>query len=290
MHFPSTVRALAAALLSLAIVVPAAQAETAVVQSAQAAAPLVIGETFTLPSKALGETRRLNVYTARAWDTPPDAPLPVLYMPDGGVQEDFLHVAGLLQVSVANGTMRPFMLVGIENTQRRRDLTGPTTNPEDRKIAPAVGGSQAYRAFIRDELMPEVKRRYRTTGETAIVGESLAGLFVVETFLQEPTLFNHYLAFDPSLWWNRSALNSQAAASLAAHKDALAQRSLYLASSSEKGIAVEVQRLGQTLHDAQLPALAWTVTAMPEETHGTIYHPAALKAFRSVFKPAQPAQ
>ena len=164
----------------LAHAIPAATA------TSSAATPLVIGESFNIDSQALQEQRHINVYMARAWDTPADAPLPVLYMPDGGVAEDFLHVAGLLQVSVANGTMRPFMLVGMQNTQRRRDLTGPTQSAEDRKIAPVVGGSPAYRAFIRDELMPEVKRRYRTTGETAIVGESLAGLFVVETYLLEP--------------------------------------------------------------------------------------------------------
>src|SRR5262245_8520287 len=111
-------------------------------------------------------------------------------MLDGGIKEDFLHIAGLVQVSVGNGTMRPFLLVGIENTQRRRDMTGPTENPEDKKIAPRVGGSAAFRAFIRQELMPQVKSRYRTTGETAIVGESLAGLFVVETLLTEPDLFD----------------------------------------------------------------------------------------------------
>ena len=51
-------------------------------------------------------------------------------------------------------TMRPFILVGIENTQRRRDLTGSTTNAEDRKIAPRVGGSAAFRQFICEKLMP----------------------------------------------------------------------------------------------------------------------------------------
>lgn len=81
---------------------------------------------------------------------PPTATLPrcgwpVLYMPDGGIEEDFLHVAGLVQVSVGNGTMRPFILVGIENTARRRDLTGLTTRAEDKKIAPKVGGSAAFR-------------------------------------------------------------------------------------------------------------------------------------------------
>lgn len=260
-----------------------ATAAPAATASSSAATPLVIGETFSIDSQALKEKRHINVYLARAWDTPPDAPLPVLYMPDGGVAEDFLHVAGLLQVSVANGTMRPFMLVGMQNTQRRRDLTGPTDNAEDRKIAPVVGGSQDFRAFIRDELMPEVNRRYRTTGETAIVGESLAGLFVVETYLLEPQLFDHYLAFDPSLWWNHGQLPRQAATLLAKGKPG--KHSLYLASSSEAGIAVEVQRLSQVLEKQAPPGLQWHLEKMPEESHGTIYHPAALKAFRAVFKP-----
>ncbi len=115
--------------------------------SAQAAAgPLAIGDTFTLHSTVLGEQRRINVYNAPSG---PDAkPLPVLYMPDGGLAEDFLHVAGLLQVSIANGTMRPFMLVGIENTQRRRDMTGPSDDPRDRSIAPVIGGSAAFRRLF----------------------------------------------------------------------------------------------------------------------------------------------
>ncbi|HEX8328983.1 MAG TPA: alpha/beta hydrolase-fold protein [Hymenobacter sp.] len=145
----------------------------------------------------MGEKRRINVYLPDGYAESATLRLPVLYMPDGGIKEDFLHVAGLVQVLVGNGTMRPFILVGIENTERRRDLTGPTTNEEDKKIAPRVGGATAYRAFIRNELMPEVKQRYRTTDETAIVGESLAGLFVVETLLLEPTLFDTYLAFRP---------------------------------------------------------------------------------------------
>jgi predicted alpha/beta superfamily hydrolase len=127
--------------------------------AAEKAAPLAIGETFTLQSKVLGETRRINVYLPPGYAEAPDKRFPVLYMPDGGLAEDFLHVAGLVQVSVGNGTMRPFVLVGIENTERRRDLTGPTQNEEDRKIAPRVGGSATFRKFLRQELMPDVKAR-----------------------------------------------------------------------------------------------------------------------------------
>ncbi|KAF0242698.1 MAG: putative ferric-enterobactin hydrolase, partial [bacterium] len=124
------------------------------------AAPLVIGETFTIDSKVLGEMRRINVYIPSGYIESPDIRLPVLYMPDGGIAEDFLHVAGLVQISVGNGTMRPFLLVGIENTQRRRDMTGPTQNEDDKKIALHVGGSEAFRKFIRDELIPQVNGRY----------------------------------------------------------------------------------------------------------------------------------
>jgi predicted alpha/beta superfamily hydrolase len=175
-------------------------------RAATPSAPLTIGETFTIHSQILDETRRINVYAPAGYFESPASPLPVLYMPDGGLAEDFLHVAGLVQVSVGNGTMRPFVLVGIENTERRRDVTGPTESEDDRKIAPRVGGSAAFRNFIRRELMPQVKTRYRTMDETAVIGESLAGLFVVETLLIEPDLFDTYIAFDPSLWWNREHL------------------------------------------------------------------------------------
>lgn len=245
--------------------------------------PLVIGETFTIDSKILSETRRINVYLPPGYAESPNTRLPVLYMPDGGMAEDFLHVAGLVQVSVGNGTMRAFLLVGIENTERRRDMTGPTENAEDRKIAPRVGGSEAFRAFIRQELMPQVKARYRTTEETAIVGESLAGLFVVETFLLEPDLFDTYLAFDPSLWWNDRKLLNSAAERLRARPKL--EKTLYFASSDEKEIAEDAQRFAAILAKAAPPGLHWHYEAMPEEKHSTIYHPAALKAFRAVLKP-----
>jgi uncharacterized protein len=253
------------------------------VGAAEKASPLVIGETFTIDSKIMGEIRRLNAYLPPGYVLAPQARFPVLYMADGGIAEDFLHVAGLVQVSVGNGTMRPFILVGIENTLRRRDMTGPTENADDKKIAPRVGGSDAFRSFIRLELMPQVKARYRTTNETAIVGESLAGLFVVETFLLEPDLFDTYMAFDPSLWWNNQKLVAESAGRLRTHKKM--DKILYFASSDEKGISEVTQRFGDILAKNAPPGLHWHYERMPDEKHSTIYHPAALKAFRAVLNP-----
>jgi predicted alpha/beta superfamily hydrolase len=269
--------------LALAPLAAAAQ-RTEAATAAAPAAPLVIGETFTMRSAALGEARRINVYFP-PWAAPTrERPLPVLYMPDGGIAEDFLHVAGLVQVSAGNGTMRPFLLVGIENTERRRDMTGPTTREDDRKIAPRVGGSAAFRRFVRDELIPEVERRYATTRERAIVGESLAGLFVVETFLLEPDLFDTYIAFDPSLWWNGERLVADAAGLPGAR--AGAGKTLWLATSGDADLGGAVERLGRALADARAGGPRVHHQPLPDERHATIYHPAALRAFRALFAPA----
>lgn len=268
------------------LLLPAAAAYAQAHPQAHAAAPLVIGETFTIESKTLGETRRINVYLPPAYTAAASSRLPVVYMPDGGMAEDFLHVAGLVQVSVGNGTMRPFILVGIENTQRRRDLTGPTQVDDDRKIAPRVGGSAAFRTFIRSELMPAITNRYRTTAETAIMGESLAGLFVVETLFLEPTLFDTYIAIDPSLWWNNAELVTTAAKRWGSipHRGT---KTLYLASSSDDWEQL-ARQLSGLLEKSARATVKVHYQPMAGETHATIYHPAALAAIRLLFKPSNP--
>lgn len=244
---------------------------------------LAVGETFTVESKALNETRRINVYRPTYYGEAFPGPLPVLYMPDGGVNEDFLHIAGLVNIGALNGTMRPFLLVGIENTERRRDLTGPTEDLEDKKIAPRVGGSAAFRQFLRDELMPRIRARYEVTDEAAIVGESLAGLFVIETFFLEPDMFDTYIAVDPSLWWNRQAL-VKAADGLDA--ESRAGKRLFMAASSEPTILEPAEKLAAVLRENKA-GFEWYFLPKPEETHATVYHPAALEAFRRLFTPPE---
>ena len=150
-------RLIVTAILRLCLLMSATFAQA---NPASAAMPLTIGESFDMQSTVLHETRHINIYFPPGFSATSSQPLPVLYMPDGGLAEDFLHIAGLLQVSVGNATMRPWLLVGIENTERRRDLTGFTESAEDRKIAVRVGGSQPFRDFIRNELMPQIRQRY----------------------------------------------------------------------------------------------------------------------------------
>jgi predicted alpha/beta superfamily hydrolase len=245
------------------------------------AKPLIIGESLELASKVVKETRRINVYLPEAYTAQATSTFPVIYMLDGGVAEDFLHIAGLMQVSIANGSMRPFILVGIENTVRRRDLTGPSENALDKKEIPNLGGSKLFRQFIADELIPEIEQRYRTSKERALVGESLAGLFTLECLSHAPDLFQTYIAIDPSLWWNDEALTTQFAEKL--RKQPRLAKNLYFASAGQAGMANVANKFSDMLKASQVQGLHWTYENYPKETHASIYHPAALTAFRQLF-------
>lgn len=241
--------------------------------------PLVLGETLRLTSRVLGQQRVINVYLPPDYAKSQDR-YPVLYMPDGGAQEDFPHILGTIDVSIRNGVIRPLLVVGIENIERRHDLVGPTVVPEEQQAAPHAGGADAFRRFLRDELKPYIAAHYRVTAESALVGESLAGLFVVETLLVEPTLFDSYLAADPSLWWNQQQLVRGAAARFAAWHEPPKQ--LYIATS---GDAREGMELFTQALQAAPPGLTWHHDAMPDEQHATIYPIASAKGFRRLFAP-----
>jgi hypothetical protein len=237
---------------------------------------------FTVHSKVLGETRRINVYVPPGYDSDRSTRYPVLYMPDGGMQEDFPHVAADIDAGIRAAQIRPMLVIGIENTERRRDMTGPTEVASDREIAPHVGGSAAFRAFIANELMPQVRRRYRTDGRTAIVGESLAGLFVLETFFEQPKLFDTCIALSPSLWWNHQALLKSAAGRLRAWP-ASTKRTLYFATSGDD----DIDDAGETLQGilrANAPRdVRWFYVPRRDLRHGTIYVQASPAIFRRLF-------
>ena len=240
--------------------------------SAQPNDPIPTHDTFTIVSKIVGETRVINVWTPPQYVTDTVA-LPVMYMADGGIKEDFPHIANTMAELIAEKKIPPFILVGIENTQRRRDLSGPTTVKSDKKVAPVVGKSAEFRAFISDELFPEIAKRYRISGKRGILGESLSGLFVVETFFLKPELFDYYIAFDPSLWWNDHELVKKAPERLA---DFPTGKYLWFASSSAEDIAPFTRELSDIVKKSG--KVTWAYSHEPKEEHHTIFRATKEKA------------
>ncbi len=237
-------------------------------------------DSIKITSVQLAEIRTINVWTPPGYAQSTDA-YPVMYMPDGGIKEDFPHIANTMADLIRKGSIPPMILVGIENTQRRRDLTGPTEVKKDKKIAPVVGGSEKFRAFIDEELFPVINKLYRTTDAKGIIGESAAGLFIIETFFLQPDMFDYYIAMDPSLWWNDHELVRNAKDYLA--KMQSSTKRLWFAGSSEKGISKRTKELAAILESEKPPQIIWKYSDEPGEQHSTIYRATKEKALVWMF-------
>lgn len=238
--------------------------------------PIPTHDEFTIESKQVGELRNINVWIPTDYKTSTDS-LPVMYMADGGIiDEDFPHIANTLAELIKSKSIPPMILVGIANTERRRDLTGQTEIAKDKEIATVVGGSDKFRAFIKDELFAEINKRYRTTNQKSIIGESLSGLFVVETFFLAPEMFDNYIAFDPSLWWNNHYLIRTAKENLA--KFPKTEKRIWFAGSSAEDISPFTKQLSEILTTENLPTIKLNYSPEPKEKHNTIFRATKEKA------------
>ncbi len=273
--------------LFAACLLTAAAPALAAPPAAEEGRPIVIGRSYELRSAILGDVRRINVYLPPGYSDPTKR-FPVLVLLDGGAAEDFHHITGLAQVTSAYGAVEEVIVVGVEGVVRRHDLTSPSSDPADRKVAPTAGGSAAYRRFLVEELKPWIAARYRTSGRTGLIGESLAGLFTLETYLRQPAAFDDYIAISPSVWWDKGALSREAAADLA--KGGFTGKRLWLAVGDE-GVGYPAQQAGVDDTVAALKAsgvTGWTFDPHPNEHHDTIYDPAAIAALRSLYAIKKP--
>lgn len=232
-------------------------------------------DNFTMNSSFVNETRVINVWTPPNYKNS-KASFPVMYMADGGIKEDFPHIANTIAKLIESKNIPPIILVGIENTERGRDLTGFSVVEEDAKYCPLTDGAKNFRAFITEELMLHINNKYRTTTKKGIIGESLSGLFVIETFLVKPNAFDFYIAMDPSLWWNNHYLEKKAQEYVNNFPDK--EIKLWFAGSGVEDISIHTNNLAKTLENNTTSKLIWKYSDEPNEKHNTIFRATKEKA------------
>lgn len=254
---------------------------------AQKGEPLCIGKTLSFPSKILNETRMINISLPEGYDSSDTISYPVVYILDGGINEDFLHILGLVRYNTTPWVNRfpKSIVVGIQNSNRQRDFTFAVPNLDFlRKVGytqadiPAYGGSAHFISFIKDELQPFIQKAYRANGHNTVIGESLAGLLATEILLKQPALFNTYIIVSPSLWWGDEVLLRQADSLLAANVHHRISVYIGAPDKKESGFMYEdAQALFEHLN--QNGNISAYFDYLPDETHATVLHQAVYDAF-----------
>ena len=182
-----------------------------------ACADEVVGriEILELQSNVFGNTRKLRVWLpySDAENRDQEIRYPVLYLNDG---QDIFDASESLYFSsewmvdetitsmIAEGTIDPIIIVGIDNGGRR-DRPREYLPYPDKYLTPpepAPKGS-LYASFLKSEVIPLIEARYPVRSDKAgrtLGGSSYGGLIALYVSTVEPGLFGQLLLESPSFY------------------------------------------------------------------------------------------
>ena len=244
--------------------------------------PFSIGESLTFQSKVLNEERILNIYLPQNFSE--EKEYPVIYLLDGSADEDFIHIAGLVQFgSFSWINMVPeTIVVGVANVSRNRDFTYPSTDKEYVEKYPETGHSEKFIEFIENELQPLIEKQYPVTSEKTLIGQSLGGLLATEILFKKPDLFKNYIIVSPSLWYDFESLLKKEP------KAYTSQKSIYVAVGEEGDVMKRVAKeLYKKLEKNKKSNTQVYFHFLKEQDHGDALHLAVYNAFEKIFAAKQ---
>jgi enterochelin esterase-like enzyme len=141
---------------------------------------------FQIRSESLGD-HRVWIYTTPGLAEAGGAASLLLFL-DGSGAWQLLPSVRMLNNLFHDGRIGPTAAVYVDSPDRERDLAC----------------SDAYLAFLVDEILPWVRGRYRlefAAARTVVSGRSLGGLFAGYACLRRPDIFGGAMMQSPSLWW-----------------------------------------------------------------------------------------
>lgn len=215
----------------------------------------------TVFSKLLNEDREISVYLPPSYYASNQS-YPVLYFLDGDY--NFFYVSGFVELQSAISENIPEMiLVGISGkgtSTYRKNCKPNATGRND------SGNAETYADFIEKELVPFVDKNYKTLDYKILAGHSIGGLFVINTVLNKPNVFNNYIAISPALWWEKNLINDMARDVFKANPDFSSK--VYVSLADEKGMGVD--KFLDVVQDSKVKKGVFEYKHFPEENHNSV--------------------
>jgi predicted alpha/beta superfamily hydrolase len=185
-------------------------AELSIAQTSRSTPPQVeiLGtQLLHVTSAIVGQEYDLYVNLPRGYQDSSKT-FPVIFVLDG--QWDFPLTQAIFGEQYYDGFVPAAIMVGITwggvnpnyDSLRARDFT-----PTNTKQLSQSGGAPKFLRFIKQELVPYIDSKYRTTksGRT-LIGSSFGGLFTLYALFHETALFDRYVLTSPSLGWDNELL------------------------------------------------------------------------------------
>lgn len=234
---------------------------------------IVIGKTFKLQSRILNEERNLLIYLPDGYKEA-QTRYPVLYLLDG--RAHFHHATGVIQYLSTRGIIPPMIVVGLVNTVRNRDLC-----PVKLEKLPNTGGADKFLQFIADELIPFIDRKYRTHPHRTLVGHSFGGTFTLYALVNNPDLFNFFIAISPAVFVYNTLLIEDADTILAGRSSL--NKYVYITVGDEPDFRKGIQDFIKVLESKAPDNLRWEFIDLKKEDHILTPHLSIYYGLETVF-------
>lgn len=210
---------------------------------------------------------------------------PVVYTLDANAV--FTIVTQMHRLLRVDPTTADVIIVGIgyqgspaeRRAQRGRDLTPtPSSNPNS-------GHSEAFLAFLVNELIPLIDSQYRTIrGDRTIHGHSLGGLFALNAMFRKPSVFQRYIVSSPSLWWDDGIVIDMEAAFAAQNTSLPIRVFLSVGANEADDMRARFLPFIDVMRARHYEGLQLEAIVMPGEDHLSVVASAFARGLRSVFR------
>lgn len=220
---------------------------------------------------------------------------PVLYLLDGNLNFELATSV----IKIMSRGIQPFIpemiVVGITSSNRLRDFTPTqalyhndgTPTPPTYQLSGQAGH---FNDFLAKELKPYLDQTYRTNDCNILFGHSLGGIFGLHVLLHRQSFFNAFILADPSIWWDRTKLLSDADSLL---QQSFSGESVYHAIGHTTSIPPGTETMLQVEGNQSIAgkikkhsenSLRFSSHFYAGETHGTVVIPALQDALKFIFQ------
>ncbi len=234
-----------------------------------------------LTSASLGQARNIDVYLPKDADKNPAQKYETIYVLDGEWNTEL--VVQTVDFIEARGLMPPVIVVSVPNhiddgvNSRDHDLT-PSVQPHEAHS----GGAAQFTTFLKNELIPYVKKRYPSNGVNLVHGHSYGGLFLAYVIANDPAVFDGYMLLDPAMWWNDKEVCKALEEKLPGVPTK--GKAVYIAGRAGlafKGMGVDSLQTAFAKAPKDLP---WKVAEYPAESHDSLKFKATYDALRFMYR------
>jgi predicted alpha/beta superfamily hydrolase len=234
-----------------------------------------------LTSASLGQARTIDVYLPKDAAKNPTQKYETIYVLDGDWNSEL--VVQTVDFIEGRGLMPPVIVVSVPNhfddgvNSRDHDLT-PSVQPHEAHS----GGAPQFAAFLKNELIPYVTKRYPSNGINLAHGHSYGGLFLAYVIANDPGVFDGYMLLDPAMWWNDKEVPKALEEKLPGMQTT--GKAVYIAGragTAFKGMGVDSLQTAFAKAPKNLP---WKVAEYPAESHDSLKFKATYDALRFMYR------